>query len=175
MNPRIFLAFVAPIFVMLYGSLIGCSDDSKTSARGSDSQAKSTYATLSNPVSLTSDETDLLAQCHGRYEFLENKFPPEKDFRILHDAYRKAAVHVPTDHRQDYDRKVGAIHVKLTELLIALGGTGISDAERQRFEYELYGPKHQDLIKQCSGLLRTRFPSVEGELMAKAKAEGVAL
>lgn len=166
MKTRISLVCLASISAISCISLVGCADDSIAKK-----QATNVQATFEKPVTLASDEIDLLAECQGEAEFTVDIDSGDESDRFFLDAYRQAAAHVPKEERQRYEQSVKAARANLAAVERDLLQS-IDAAERRTFRSELFGAEAEKRWARCDDLIVTRFPKIHAEMIAKARALG---
>jgi len=131
-------------------------------------------ATLKKPDPLALDEIDLLAECQGEEEFAVDTDSGDESDRFFIDAYRQAATHVPMGQRQRYEEKMKGVMVDLGATVRDLDQSTDVD-ERRRYRSKLFGAEAKKLWDRCDKLMSARFPKIEAEMIAKARALGINL
>lgn len=168
MRTRFSLACLTSISVALCTSLIGCTDEPSTNRQATAVQAK-----VEEAFTLSSDEIDLLAECQGHEEFFATGVDPDDELGLLFvDAYRQAATHVPMGQRQQYEKKMKGVAENLAATNRDLDQS-TDVAERRVYRSKLLGAEAQKLWDRCDSLMITRFPKIDGNMVAKARALGV--
>ena len=163
------LVFLTWISVILCSSLAGCVDDP-----GVKTQATNVQATLEKPVTLTFEEIDLLAECQGHEEFAVEIDPDDELVRMFLDAYRQAATYIAIEQRQQYEQRMKGVQANLAAAWRDFPQSS-NAAERQRYRSEIFGAEAEKLWNRCDVLIVTRFPKIDDEMIAKARALGINL
>jgi hypothetical protein len=150
--------------VVLCSSLVSCADDSNTNKQTTVVQASS-----KKPDPLALDEIDLLAECHGEEEFWVDTDSGDESDRFLFGAYRQAAANVPMGQRQRYEERMKSVMADLGATVRDLDQSTDVD-ERRRYRSKLFGAEAENRWDRCDTLMSARFPKIEAEMIAKARA-----